>query len=63
MQPMHGAKTESLIEPLKLHGYKGILVANSGQWDGERILLYLELMEFMSRKFVGIPPFGKSSKI
>lgn len=62
MQPMHGAKTESLIEPLKLHGYKGILVANSGQWDGESFIIP-RVDGIHVEEFVGIPPFRKSSKI
>jgi hypothetical protein len=62
MQPMHGAKTESLIEPLKLHGYKGILVANSGQWNGESFVIP-RVDGIHVEEFVGIPPFRKSRKI
>jgi len=39
LRPKHGATENSLIEPLKLRGYQGILTSYSGFWDSKSFVI------------------------
>jgi hypothetical protein len=60
MKPKYGATVDSLIEPLKTRGYKGILTSYSGFWDMKSFVIpRIDACEM--EKIIGISDYRDSA--
>jgi len=56
MKPKYGATVDSLIEPLKVRGYKGILTFYSGFWDQDSFVIP-RIDACVMEKIISIPVY------